>query len=58
MTFTPLEKGYDCPSLEDCSKCPYHKTLCFVYGKEGQKRRKELEEDYRKRSKNNDRKSL
>lgn len=51
MIFTPLEKGYECPDAEDCTKCPYYKTLCIVYGKEGKKRRKELEEDYRKRSK-------
>lgn len=50
MTYTPLEKGYDCPSLEDCSKCPYHDTLCIIYGKQGKKRLKELEEDYKRRS--------
>ena len=58
MIFTALEKGYECPDAEDCTKCPYYKTLCIVYGKEGKKRRKELEEDYRERSKSNDRKSL
>lgn len=52
MTFTPLEKGYYCPNMEDCSKCHYHDTLCIVYGKEGKKKLRELEEDYKRRNEN------
>lgn len=37
---TEIEKGYKCPSLEDCSKCAYYKDLCIVYGKTGKKKLK------------------
>lgn len=41
MLMTPIEKGYVCPGLTDCTKCQFFKNECIVYGKEGKKRFKE-----------------
>lgn len=41
MLMTPIEKGYVCPDLTDCTKCQFLKNECIVYGKEGKKRFKE-----------------
>lgn len=38
----PIVKGYTCPGTS-CDKCPFVKTLCVVYGKDGIKLRKEWE---------------
>lgn len=32
MLMTPIEKGYVCPDLPDCTECQFFKNECIVYG--------------------------